>query len=53
MITNEDQKGEILKTKEIIEMRIIDIEADGAIIIKAKKENKIRRYYHHEFRVGY
>jgi len=53
VITNEDQKGEILKTKEIIEMRIIDIEADGAIIIKAKKENKIRRYYHHEFRVGY
>lgn len=53
VITDELQKGEILKTKEIIEMRIIDIEADGAIIIKAKKENEIRRYYHHEFRVGY
>ena len=53
VITNEPQKGEILITKEVIEMRIIDIEVDGAIIIKAKKENEIRRYYHHEFRVGY
>lgn len=53
VITNEKQKGEILKIKEEIEMRIIDIEADGAIIIKAKKEDEIRRYYHHEFRVGY
>lgn len=52
VITNENQKGEILKTKEVIEIRIIDIEADGAIIIKTKKE-EVRRYYHHEFRVGY
>lgn len=53
VLTNEIQKGEILKTKEMIEMSIIDIETDGAIIIKTKKGDEIRRYYHHEFRVSY
>jgi len=37
----------------MIEMSIIDIETDGAIIIKAKKGDEIMRYYHHEFRVSF
>lgn len=53
VITKETQKGYILKNKDIIDIQIIDLMPDGAIIIKDKNNLNIKKYYHHEFRIVY